>query len=74
MSSDPRMNLPRHTEVTHGKRLARVLSRELRPTGKPGLNRVWYCIEYAVLGAAGQRYWGVVAPKTVPARNLQVNP
>lgn len=71
--SDPRLNLPRHTLVRYRGRLARTLGRELRPTGRPGLNRVSYLIEYAAGPREdGSPIWGFYSARTVPARNLEI--
>lgn len=66
------LNLPRHALVTHKGNLGRVLGRHLDPNRKPGLGRISYVFERALVARDGGVTWGVFMPKTVRASQLEV--
>lgn len=72
MSAANLLNLLPGTMVVHFGHLGRVRERYLDPNRKPGLGRVSYDFERALVTKAGTIVWGVYAMNRVRASALVV--
>jgi hypothetical protein len=72
-NTDPRLNLARGTVVTWGNgKIGRVARRDLNPNRRPGIGRVIYSIEPALVGRDGSRSFGMFRAVSVAAAKLSV--
>lgn len=66
------LNLPRGTIVTFKGRIGRIRERYLDPNRKPGLGRVSYDFEPALVSSrTGDLSWGMFALKRVRAAAIE---